>query len=283
MVSNNVAPFDLAAELEAEMEVGEEEELLDDSSLSDHVIAEESAPVGAGDATDVAVLVQAACAEAEDPPPSASFTRTTANRRGLDDRLGNEGVWGSGRITFVKVTSSRKFGGWQGACKFHALNNKTGCKKFFGIKAPGGLEERVRALNQARWWLNEARLFDRQRHHLAWSGGGDISNMPASDVLFAQQPGRPEGVVKTDVQLDAEGAKANVATSSAPRSIGRKQRQPTKRAKVAAAVVPPPQPASAVMGPPVSPALSPSSSSSSSQSAASSASSTVSSSSSSSS
>ncbi len=50
-------------------------------------------------------------------------------RRAGDERLPQEGGWGCGLLTFVKVGPGRAYGGWQGSCRWHAKNSQTGCKK----------------------------------------------------------------------------------------------------------------------------------------------------------
>ena len=51
----------------------------------------------------------------------------------LPDEVLRSGWWGCFRITPKQPSKASRFGGFQVACPFHRLNDKTDCKKFLSL------------------------------------------------------------------------------------------------------------------------------------------------------
>ena len=113
-------------------------------------------------------------------------------------KVPGEGAWGSGLITF-KFT--KPHGSWEGTCRFHAKNLKTGCKKTLSIPAPGTEKENDETLARIQHWLNMHFHYDRQRRHVRWAP--EVGEVPCFAVRLTQWPADP-GIIRDDVELDLE-------------------------------------------------------------------------------
>eukprot|EP00969_Alexandrium_andersonii_P272348 12036348-Alexandrium_andersonii.AAC.1 len=139
--------------------------------------------------------------ESEDPDIRKTKIMRTEHAAGED-------VWGSGRTTFKIPSSGSKFGGWQGSCRCHKLNDKTGCKKFFSIR-DSTPEANELALRTARHWINMGPTFQRKRDHGSYNPSG--AEVPEASVVSQQRVYEVPAIVLTDVELDAAEAKATKA------------------------------------------------------------------------
>ena len=112
-----------------------------------------------------------------------------------------------------RVPSPRRhLGGIQIVCPFHALNDKSGCKKFLSLSGPQEADEE-NVLNRLRHWANQAQRFDRQRKHVRMSIRE--ADTPAPAVVLQQKLEHgPSEAIRNDVQLDAEAS----ASSAAPKA-----------------------------------------------------------------
>lgn len=137
-------------------------------------------------------------------------------------------------ITYV---TSGRFGAWQGTCRFHAKNNKTGCKRRIAVQAPGGDVERELALGLVQHWLNKHRHYDRQRRHLRLMPTPGM--LPCFGARLAEQPGDPRRF-RTDEDIDAElgvsdsdadqdGGDGDGGGPHGPRRVQQHRRQTCKR------------------------------------------------------
>jgi hypothetical protein len=94
------------------------------------------------------------------------------------------------------------FGGWEASCPYHRKNNQTGCRKWFGISGPTFAERRSAAA-AAMLWCSKAKLFDRQRLHLAYQP--DYNSAPDAAqmrMLPIFKEARPKSC-PTDEDLDS--------------------------------------------------------------------------------
>ena len=112
----------------------------------------------------------------------------------------NEDVWGHGRVTFKMPGPNSKYGGWQGSCRYHRLNDRTACKKLFSIRSATP-EANEFAMRSARHWINMAPTFGRKRDHGAFNPSA--AEVPLASVVSAQKVSEVPDVVMTDVELDA--------------------------------------------------------------------------------
>lgn len=136
--------------------------------------------------------------EDDEDGPGAKEPGVKRPRRGDLELEDVEGAWGVGRVT-RKHTG--RYGGFQGSCKHHKLNARTGCKMFFRITGPLPEDEAV-ALRAARHWLNHAANFARKRDHFAFKVA--YTELPDEATVEAQclrDP--PDAPVLSDEQLDA--------------------------------------------------------------------------------
>lgn len=123
----------------------------------------------------------------------------------LEAELAFESIqYGIFRITArpAHTSGGGPFGGWQGSCPFHKLNERTGCKRFFGFR-DDSLAERELKLRLCKWWCLEGPPCTRQRHHLYMPMNiDDTPSMEFLDACALEDEDRPDEV-QTDAQLDA--------------------------------------------------------------------------------
>ena len=73
--------------------------------------------------------------------------------------------WGHVAFHRKSEKTSPPFGGIEAVCPYHALNQKTGCKKFLSF-AGNDEESKACCIQALRHWCNQALQFDRQRAHI---------------------------------------------------------------------------------------------------------------------
>ena len=135
--------------------------------------------------------------------------------------------WGSFSFNRKLPKSAPPFGGFEAVCKFHALNSRTGCKKFVRFEGES-LEDEQACLNKLRHWCNQARRFDRQRQHVRMPLRPQ--DVPSVEVVEAHKlVDDPPSSVRTDQELDGHVAK------SAAKPVPKKKRAPKPKPKAKAA------------------------------------------------
>ena len=146
---------------------------------------------------------------ADHATPSARRERKSSAQAPPKPRLA---PWGPFSLHRKSAQSSPPFGGIQIVCPFHALNDKSGCKKFLSLSGPQEADEE-NVLNRLRHWANQAQRFDRQRKHVRMSIRE--ADTPAPAVVLQQKLEHgPSEAIRNDVQLDAEAS----ASSAAPKA-----------------------------------------------------------------
>jgi hypothetical protein len=133
--------------------------------------------------------------------------------------------------------SGGQFGGWEAGCPYHKKNEKTGCRKWFGIK---GTEQvhRVQAAAAALEWCACARDFNRQREHNSWMPSYSGAPLAAATMRL---PIFQEDAIRchTDVVLDE--AEANGTALPEMQVDRRKQPKAKAQAKAKAEAAEPPR------------------------------------------
>ena len=128
---------------------------------------------------------------------ASSGSRTVQPKAGLA-KLPRLARWGYFTFSRKSAASSPPYGGIEASCVYHALNPKTGCKKFLRLEGPSS-EAEEKCLNALHHWCNMAPRFNRQRTHLKMPLRD--SDVPPPGVVEAQEP---PAVIKNDVELDKE-------------------------------------------------------------------------------
>ena len=135
--------------------------------------------------------------------------------------------WGYFSFSRKSATNAPPHGGFEAMCKWHALNARTGCKKFMRIAGPTDEDEEA-CLNALCHWCNQANRYDRQRAHMRMPLRP--ADIPPAAVIEAQKlVAQPPGDVKTDVELDGAAAGGPAAAASAtakPRAKGKAKGEP---------------------------------------------------------
>ena len=101
--------------------------------------------------------------------------------------------------------SGGQYGGWEAACPFHKKNDKTSCRKWFGIAGPERTDRKAAAA-AAMLWCSRARQFERQRLHIAFQP--DFASAPDAGLtrlLPIFKEARP-GNCASDEDLDSAQA-----------------------------------------------------------------------------
>ena len=154
-------------------------------------------------------------------------------------------------------------------CRFHALNARSGCKKFVRFETPDEHGEAACML-KLKHWCNQARHFDRQRTHVRMPLRP--SDIPPADIVEQQiLLDDPPARVRTDLELDGDHAASSSAAKAEPKAktkskakASKAKARPKKAQKRGAHSEGPEQEASAEPPSPSSPSSSSSTSSSSS-------------------
>lgn len=137
--------------------------------------------------------------------------------------------WGAFTLTPIQpgraAQGRRKLvhGGYQAACPFHRLNERSGCKRQFRMTEPGQ-SAHVASLKAALYWCGTHWQHDRQRDHLA----APIPEvLPSYDIIKhwkvpeSDRPARRD--VRTDAELDASagasGGSAAAGSSAGPGAV----------------------------------------------------------------
>ena len=88
-------------------------------------------------------------------------------------------------------------------CRFHRLNDSTGCKRTIGYTAES--EEHVLAV--ARWWCNQATKWRKQSdHRTCFRDIMEVPHYPLELLRAEQITDPPSGYVRTDEEIDAQDA-----------------------------------------------------------------------------
>ena len=138
-----------------------------------------------------------------DPPPAVEPAIAERRLQRSYAALGLTGTtWGPFRIS---PKSQGVFGGFQAACCYHRLNNKSGCKKWFPLSS-NAPEHKRQVARRIMWWLIRHSDFQRQRDHIRLNI--EDEDVPSDDFLVAVLPSaedRPAlSTIKTDEELDLE-------------------------------------------------------------------------------
>ena len=118
-------------------------------------------------------------------------------------------------LTPIKPGSKCRHGGYQARCPYHALNEKTGCKKRLACAGPGR-QNMLATLRALLWWCARGPDFQRQRSHVGEPVRADCT--PPYGVIKARAlPSVPEVVLNDDVldRMAATGASGSTAAPSA--------------------------------------------------------------------
>ena len=120
--------------------------------------------------------------------------------------------------------ASSRYGAYEGVCRFHAKNARTGCKKLFSIEGP--LEaDRSRALLRCKWWLCQANSVDTQLAHLYTV---DTLFPPALSAVETLAPRvAPANIIPDDQKDLTQGAASSgqgQAAAAAPRAAAAEAR-----------------------------------------------------------
>eukprot|EP00439_Symbiodinium_sp_Y106_P042972 s6775_g5.t1 len=185
-------------------------------------------PPPAADAAEGAVSFDPPAAEAADRPlhgPAA------ASRVRHDSR---PEAWESLVFHRKLPKSAPPYGGLEAVCKFHALNDRTGCKKFVRFAGPT-LADEDRTLWILRHWCNCAKQCQRQRHHMRMPLGPEA--IPNNEIIAQQRlADDPPQRAPTDEELDGKDAasSAPAAKAKAAEAKAKAKTAPKRKAKAKA-------------------------------------------------
>ena len=93
------------------------------------------------------------------------------------------------------------FGGWQIRCPFHRKNDRTECKRWFGLEGVSEEDKQI-ATRRMLFWAVRAVGHDRQWEHMQ----DDVDEPPEMNVVMALKDAvddRPPVRPSTDIELDA--------------------------------------------------------------------------------
>ena len=126
------------------------------------------------------------------------------------------------RITPKPPGPGNRFGGYQGACCFHAKSDSTKCKKFSPL-AGNTEKHRKQALLRLHVWLLNYSRYTLQREHVGENFMEDVTAVDTRSLRrrFAAVT-RPLGKVLTDREIDEA---AGVDPDDAPRRVSVKRRR----------------------------------------------------------
>ena len=164
------------------------------------------------DAAPSAPLVESApvAVALPDAEVAASSERSHRGSRPSDSRQ-RLPKWGSFSFHRKSAALAPPHGGIEAVCRFHALNDKTGCKKFVRIQGSADSDEE-QCLNILRHWCNQATRFDRQRKHMRMPLRPQ--DIPATELIELQKlDSDPPTHVLTDKDLDADAEPAAASSS----------------------------------------------------------------------
>lgn len=185
-------------------------------------------PAPAADATEGAVSFDPPAAEAADRllhrPAAASRVRHDSRPE----------PWESFVFHRKLAKSAPPYGGLEAVCKFHALNDRTGCKKFLRFAGPT-VEDEQRTLWILRHWCNCAKQCTRQRHHMRMPLGPEA--IPNNEIIAQQRlTDDPPQRAPTDEELDSKDAAGSAPAAKAKAAIGKAKAKtaPKKKAKAKA-------------------------------------------------
>ena len=156
----------------------------------------------------------------------ATVAEPSSSSRVIVRHLDKPPPWGSFIFNRKLPKSSPPHGGLECVCRYHAKNEKTGCKKFVRF-AGEGLEHEHACLLALKHWANMAKNFDRQRKHVRMPLRP--SDVPSAEIVNAQQIlDDPPEVAPTDDQLDAR------SSASSPKGKAKPKAKNTSKAKAKA-------------------------------------------------
>ena len=167
----------------------------------------------------------AAAAASRDVSDSVPVKKKRGGHDAQVRRLPRLAPWGPFIFHRKHAAASPPFGGVECVCPYHALNSKTGCKKFVSLQGPLESDEE-RCLLTLKHWANQAQHFNRQRSHLKMPLRP--ADIPSAGIVLQQKPtGEAPRQVRTDVELDV----AERSASAGPKAKGKSQ--PKSKAKAA--------------------------------------------------
>lgn len=153
---------------------------------------------------------------------------------GSDDsdvpKLGKPSAWGPFKLTVKQPSASagRAFGGVEASCPFRKKNKRTGCKKYLQLRNASA-EEFSKCVRSLKMWCNSARLYARQRQHLAHHIA--IDSAPVQEIVDAGLiENGPTERVKDDDELDAAAGPAPVLEAKAKAGRGKAKAKGRARA-----------------------------------------------------
>eukprot|EP00971_Amphidinium_carterae_P341652 6480569-Amphidinium_carterae.1 len=137
--------------------------------------------------------------------------------------------WGQFRITPKKKQGL--YIGYQASCPYHALNDKTGCKKTVGFSATATRAEQKLVLQGLLHWCIMGPEHTHQRHHRPLAI--DYTALPPYPLLHSlrNQLPKPPAKVLNDDELDAMNAERSEALGASSSSMqpqrGQSSEQPS--------------------------------------------------------
>ena len=169
---------------------------------------------------------------------SGAGVRVVGDRVARERPISRPDPWGSFTFNRKMPRSAPPFGGLEAVCRFHALNAKTGCKKFVRFEGPTP-EHEHKTLQILRRWCNMSKKFNRQRNHIRMPLRE--SDIPNSEVISQQQlTDDPPEIPVTDEELDRaargiapsnSGAAASARVKPKPKPTGKAKSKPKPKAK----------------------------------------------------
>ena len=127
---------------------------------------------------------------------------------------------GAFQITPRQADIRPPFGGWQAACPFHKLNDKSGCKKWFGLEGSSDADK-TKLVRRILWWCACASDYSRQRKHVCYESPTEDVQDDAFVLAMLPQDRPPPKSIKTDVELDDADVAVAVAPAAAVKGKGR--------------------------------------------------------------
>ena len=197
----------------------------------EEVMAEQQAAEHVSDGGDVAGAAPAlppipeedraelvAAASSIEPPMSAPRARLRHEDR--------PPPWGSFTFNRKLPASAPPHGGMEAVCRFHALNARSGCKKFVRFETPDDHGEAA-CMIKLKHWCNQARRFDRQRTHVRMPLRP--SDIPPPDIVEKQiLLDDPPDRVRNDLELDGDQGASSSAAKPKPKSKSKSKAKASK-------------------------------------------------------